>query len=318
MIRFFFFFLLLDGIVCTHLGNHAVVKKDWDRWDHVVNDEENHVVEIKGFPKSGTTWLEYILLAILDAYCAHRECAPELKGGSFFRSITMDRLHILVNPRTRSTKHGLASKWYWPDMDNYRYVVILRDPRANLVSYRFWSGGTHVDEHIALKKHFAYISDLWDTLREDPVRRYRTYLIQYEYLLSNPSHVIKDLSEWLGIPLDDKDSLAQAVHDSSAEHMRDLETHGRLNGESHLSWDQQHELDHMEAEKRKHIPVKVRSASIEGWKEDSSWEDQHRWERWIEESSKYPAFLRECYVGKHSCYARNQFLCLQHLALQYE
>lgn len=107
-------------------------------------------------------------------------------------------------------------------------------------------------------------------------------------------------------------------YNSSAEHMRNIETHGHLNGESHLSWDQQHELVHMEAEKRKHIPVKVRSASIEGWKEDSSLKDQRRYELWIEDSPKYPELLRECYVGKHSCCARNQFLCLQHLAIQYE
>jgi hypothetical protein len=301
---------LAEGV--SHGGDHAVEKRDWIGWKRLVSDEFNTVVEIKGYPKSGTTWLEYVMMGIARAYCAYEHCEPEVEHQRFFRRVSVGRTHILVNPRKHNTKHGKASGWKWSSLGNVRYVVIVRDPRANLVSYRFWSGGTHVDEHLALSKHTEYMHDLWKTIESDVRKRYQTYLIQYEYLLSNPDHAVKDLAEWIGLPLDHGyEQLAMAVSHSSADTMRGLETEGKLHGESHLTRSQKGSLETMDPEQRRLIPVKVRSASIDGWMRDSSPEDRERWEQWIREDSMYPRILRECYLGE--CYRTDRFLWLQHL-----
>jgi hypothetical protein len=233
----------------------------------------------------------------------------EKQTGKFFRKITAKMHHsdakrnkfVLVNPKVSSTKHAVVDKWYW-GTDNYYYVVIVRDPRANLVSYRYWSNRSNLNDKKALDKHIRYIRKLWNDLNGDEYHRNQTYLIQYEYALTQPNQLVKDLSYWIGMPLESSEEVKRAVDRCSASTMRKIEANGKLHGESHLTKTQREMLRSGNLNKSSvvTIPVKVRAASVDAWKKDTVFvtdEDRRFWKKYLSESEDYPSLLKQSYVG---------------------
>jgi hypothetical protein len=312
-----------------------LVKKSWNKWNevvfepnlHIPGEYANEVIEIKGYPKSGTTWLEYILFGILKTYCYPQRCVAEQEKGKFFRSMSAylphkkKTIHILVNPRTASTKHGNVRGWYWKT-SNYRYVVIIRDPRANIVSYMYWSNQRNVDDIHMLNKHIGYMQDLWEDMYRNTSHRDRTFFIQYEYALTQTEALVRALSKWVGVPLRKFEDIQKAIRAFSAKEMRRLEAQGALSGENHLTHRQRQNLvrGSIDHEHLVNMPVKVRSASVDAWLKDDirvTNEDRERWKRALWASKSYPRILRDSYVGDpmrgvFSSYARNNtFVDLQ-------
>lgn len=329
LLESFFLFCILPLSTTPLTGK--INKKDWSEWKSVAMDTTTHgntrAFEVKGYPKSGTTWLEYMLFSILQVYCeSHFYDATctwhEEESNPFFRMayahIKHKDVYVLVNPKKENTKHGLPNGWYWTNTSiNYRYVVIVRDPRANVVSAMYWS---HSDTLIKgdfrpIMGHIKYVSEVYKFMNEHDQSdvHQRIYMIQYEYMLTYPRTVIRELSAWMGIPLMTDDEVDSAADLCSAERMRQVERAGNLHGEVH-----EEEFKIMdEYEQWEHLAVKVRSASVDSWKQDMPINVSKKIVRMMKDNEEYPIVLKNSYLGNpedglKSSYETGEWVNLNH------
>jgi Sulfotransferase domain len=186
------------------------------------------------YPKSGTTWLGFLIAQVLKQ---DRDERLDLKN---FNRYVPD-VNLLY------TKAGsLADHAAKPDprffLLHARYdehfpkvVYVVRDPRDVMVSYWHYQKFLHKDFSQTLEEYVA--SDAhwpceWDEHVESwmmPRRHPHLMLVRYEQMHADPEGVLRGVLEFAGVKAGPS-RIAQAVEDSRFEKMREAEEKFGVNG----------------------------------------------------------------------------------------
>jgi hypothetical protein len=191
-----------------------------------------------GHPKSGNTWLTYMLAALVEK--------------NFGKRATLANLQEFI-PAFHAADGKIRACSQLPDPRMFRNegprfpelypktIYIVRDPRAVLVSYYHhclhdtrdasWKLDDFVDEMLkfgCIKRLEPYISR-WDKqvlawLRR--AKRQPVKIVRYEDMKSDRRKILEEVIQFLGVSCTEQD-LTQAVERSSFESMRqEEETYG--------------------------------------------------------------------------------------------
>lgn len=173
-------------------------------------------VFLVGHPKSGNTWLAYMLAVFVNEDRAGRinignigEFAPTVHGRDWDIGSWMD----LARPRIFRSEAAIFPGRY------PRTVYIVRDPRAVLVSYYHhcvhdtgraqWRMTDFVDEMLAEGRIAGLEPSLirWDRQVEEWLARSKRQpvaLVRYEDLKNDPATVLRGLIEFMGLRVDEE------------------------------------------------------------------------------------------------------------------
>jgi hypothetical protein len=187
------------------------------------HDDDLFIVE---FPKSGVTWLTFLLANVNTQIAGDRRTVTFFNLNDFVPDV-QSVSHVSV-PRAALPGYRFF-KSHAPYMPEYRKTFYLvRDPRHVMVSYWTfltglgWFRGT-LEQLVADRTHGirTWVDHVTGWL--DGIHPSASFaLIRYEDLLSNPHAELERLYRLLGMPVTDE-ILATAVQRSSIERMRELE-----------------------------------------------------------------------------------------------
>lgn len=167
------------------------------------------------YPKSGSTWLSYILLLLLGDGAVPsektlRDCLHWV-ASSWTYPRSREELESLPSPRIFKS-HMPASMAVGgdPRRSPARYVTIARNPKDVCVSYyhfetgKAWAGGFQpaweawlemfLDGRVQRGSWFDHVLSWW-WLRDAP----NVHFLTYEDLLADPVAAIRGLAEFLGV-----------------------------------------------------------------------------------------------------------------------
>lgn len=243
-----------------------------------------YVVELHGQPKSGTTWLEVITDDIVTAgggkinSSRRADYGDELIGPIGKHSMpgakgVAKEVHVDIKSSYEAflkhcVKHGIKiwseacvlPEYLGPLPDNTRYVLILRDPRAVVVSWAHYKNKGlvkgNVTESYVTKTvpQCAAIVSLRYYWHDELLRRTHPSLILfYEDLVANPVDEYYRLASFLDVNLE-PDVMFGVVDQTSAASMRKDEKHNLLPGPNRANSDR----------------AKVRSATPDAFREELS------------------------------------------------
>jgi len=191
-----------------------------------------------GYPKTGNTWLRYMLGRYVQLLCDLPE-APLFDASDAWGRCES----YCVGPAMQFTHRPLLWDTQRADdltVDNVirpferkRVVLLVRHPLDAIVS--FWmqrrhrvKGGydaslTHMleDPVLGIEKFFRFYT-LWDQNRSRPRG---LMVIRYEDMRADPRAVFRELLGYLGIPVDEA-AFERAVTDSDFESMKQVELAG--------------------------------------------------------------------------------------------
>ena len=224
-------------------------------------------VFLVGHPKSGNTWLAYLLALVLFPKQADqitlanlRRFVPDASG----RDHVIAKYQPLPNPRTFRNHQPLYPKRY------HRIIYVIRDPRSVLVSlwhhYRVARKDTTtrveelVDEYLTNDRFDVWMHNLdrWDhhvtRFTLPPTATSSLLLVKYEDLVRNRRQQLDRLVEFLNIETT-PESLSSADERGSFEAMRHAE--------------ERHGVEHFRKMRSSGEPF-VRSGQIDGWQEELS------------------------------------------------
>lgn len=227
------------------------------------NKTEGTVVETHGQPKSGTTWLEVITVAIITA--GGGKANKKTRSANFANeTLVSNEKHRLPGAMSKAKAVHVAIErsfdaflkrcvddgitigseacvppaFLGPLPDNARYVLILRDPRAVVVSWAHYNervnltsqGKASEDYIIETVPKCAALVSLRYYWHDELVRRTHPSLILfYEDLAANPVDEYYRLASFLGVSLE-PDVMLGVIHRTSAASMKKDEQHHRLPG----------------------------------------------------------------------------------------
>ena len=275
------------------LGTAAKKNKDKKKNDTRVEKHptEGVVVELHGQPNSGTTWLEVITDDIVTAGggqskkpSRRAEYGDELIGpigkhGLPGREGAAHEVHGDIQSSyegflKRCVDDGIKiwseacvpPAYLGPLPDNTRYVLILRDPRAVVVSWAHWSGKGLENGNVT-ESYFtetvpqcAALVSLRYYWHDELLRRTHPSLILfYEDLVANPVDEYYRLASFLDVNLE-PDVMFGVVDQTSAASMRKDEEHHKLPGPNGKLPGPNGKKDHR----------KVRSATPDAFREEVS------------------------------------------------
>jgi Sulfotransferase domain len=191
-----------------------------------------------GHPKSGNTWITYMLTALVEKHFGKRATLANLQ--EYVPAVHASDLKIeaysqLPNPRMFRNEGPKFPELY------PRTIYIIRDPRAVLLSYYHhclhdtrnpnWELDDFIDEmleHGCIKRLEPYIIR-WDKQVSNWLRRAKkqpVQIVRYEDMKRDRRAVLQEVVRFTGISCTEQD-IAQAVERSSFEHMRkEEETYG--------------------------------------------------------------------------------------------
>ncbi len=189
-----------------------------------------------GHPKSGNTWLAYMLALLL---LEDRDPDVNLLNVGEFVPFVHGRDHEIAkhdhlpDPRVFRNEYPLHQELY------PRIVYIVRDPRSVLVS--FWhmyrvmfadeetSLPAFVDQYMSSSGCFTYWNKhlvRWDrqvrAARTEAQQGERLHLVRYEDLVRDRREVLEGVVRFLDLPIDEN-RLVRAVERGSFEAMREVE-----------------------------------------------------------------------------------------------
>ncbi len=223
-----------------------------------------------GHPKSGNTWLAYMLGIVLQG---ENHDAVNLKNVSQF----VPTIHTadekvsewgqLSSPRVFRNEGPM-----FPD-DYPRTLYIVRDPRAVLLSYYHHWLHTNRDDHGTLEEFIDEIVEHgcirrwdpwlvgWDTQVQewsDRVTHQRVMIVRYEDLIQDRRAAFQAVLDFCEIPYT-QESLSNAVERGGFESMRQVEK--KYGAESYP--DEQ-------GEEKEQKGFFVRKGVVDGWKDEMS------------------------------------------------
>lgn len=196
-------------------------------------------VFLVGHPKSGNTWLAYMLGIAMRKNFGHKQITLG-NVQEFFPAIHAKDYEIasyaqLPSPRIFRNETTVCGELY------PKTIYIMRDPRSVLVSYYHhalhdlgeydWTIGTFVEEMLtygcirrlepALVRWDKHVSYWFQRSKHQPVK-----FVKYEELKRDRRQVLEDVIKFIGLVCDDED-IALAVEQGSFENMRkNEETYG--------------------------------------------------------------------------------------------
>jgi hypothetical protein len=193
-----------------------------------------------GHPKSGNTWLAYMLAVLIERDAAERVTLANV--GAFVpfvhgRDHRIGRYPALADPRVFRNENPR----YWPRYP--RIIYLLRDPRAVIPSlwsmYRTMRGDTalsietFLDQYLARRGVFRdWNSELvrWDrqvaAVLDEAERSDRIEVVRYETMVADRPGVISALNAFLGLDRTETE-VARAVARGGFAAMRAVEdAHG--------------------------------------------------------------------------------------------
>ena len=223
---------------------------------------EGVVVETHGQPKSGTTWLEVITDAIVTAGGGKKN--KKFRSANFANeSLVFNKKHLLPGAEGEAKQVNAVIKTafdaflkrcvddginIWseacvppaslgPLPDNARYVLILRDPRAVVVSWAHYtaaeltSQGKVSEDYITktVPPCAALVSLRYYWHAELVGRTHPSLILFYEDLVANPVDEYYRLASFLGVDLEPEIMLG-VVDRTSAASMKKDERHHLLPG----------------------------------------------------------------------------------------
>jgi hypothetical protein len=181
---------------------------------------------IVSFPKSGTTWLNFIMANVHLMMSNRKQRVGFYNIRDFIPDIMVNRYlknDILTFPGHRVIKsHAEMNPLYT------RIIYLIRDPRDVMVSY-YWFlknlGGWDEDLHHLIMSH-TYGIELWcrhvqGWIEKAPATS-QIFSIRYEDLKSDPFKVLTRIYTLLGHEIS-TEVLNQAIELSSFENMKKLE-----------------------------------------------------------------------------------------------
>ena len=223
-------------------------------------------VFLVGHPKSGNTWLAYMLALLTHGDGAHEvslysvgDFVPFVHGNDY----AIEQYEHLSDPRVFRNEYPLHRRLY------PRILYILRDPRSVLVS--FWhmyrvmfdddgmTLSSFVDQYLRHRGIFSYWNKhlvRWDrqvrqALSEVQNGR-RIHLVRYEDLVSNRRGTLEGVARFIDLPTGDT-RFARAVERGSFEAMR--ETEDRFGAEAYTG-------------RARGTGRFVRKGEVEGWRRE--------------------------------------------------
>lgn len=185
-------------------------------------------VVVNGEPKSGTTWLEHVLRALVTEYCGHAVGCDTVPGDHTVAAKTAADLvtfsvegkHVIpyVGHKndfdfSRAPKvsdadlRAAASRRLEEASSGTRWLAIFRDPRDVTISacYHMYKGCPNADKYMS--KRLGTIT-AWIDLRYRLFKAMqglapeRVTLLFYEEMRRDEQGTIMDLAELFGVPLD--------------------------------------------------------------------------------------------------------------------
>lgn len=230
------------------------------------------------FPKTGRTWLMYMLKEIekeyieLDSSISNR--FPKKITSSFLQSVSIEKTHdyseIILENGNRPNPDTIFYYNYRRRFIRSKVIFLVRDPRDVVVShfhqvtkrannpFLFDSISDFVrDEKLGFNR-IIYFYNLWIKNKQYPLD---FLLVKYEDLMNDgPNELLKILNFLEAIEIKTNNKIIESVYNnSSAERMRELEKSNQLDGFSHFG----NTINHL----------KVRKAMIGGYKNELSKED---------------------------------------------
>lgn len=196
----------------------------------------NAEIFIVSYPKSGRTWLRFLVGKALCLAYGY----PDERIGDFY-GLTKD-IKAHDDPSIRITEFihdslDTVTPWYElaTPKDAFRdkeVVLLVRDPRDVVVSYYFHSTRRFDsfdgaisdfvrDERLGVRKQLAFNKN-WFENRNVP-RRFT--VVRYEDLHDDPRAVLRQMLALIGATLSEE-TLDAAIEYSSFDHMKRLETTG--------------------------------------------------------------------------------------------
>lgn len=196
-------------------------------------------VFIVGHPKSGNTWVTYMLATVLYKDYEHRLTLVNLKEFIPFIHGEDDKIaHFpkLPDPRIFRNEYPVYPELY------PKTIYLVRDPRAVLVSYyHHYRTVTNdmkrtlrdfVEEYIVYGciRNFDISIVRWDRQVLEWIRRANkdgcTMIVKYEDMAHDRQRVLKKAVEFIGIPCAEEDVALATARGSFAAMRADEEQHG--------------------------------------------------------------------------------------------
>jgi hypothetical protein len=191
-----------------------------------------------GHPKSGNTWITYMLATLVEKNFGKRATLANLQ--EFVPAFHASDLKIESHSKLLDPRMFRNEGPKFPDLYP-RTIYIVRDPRAVLLSYYHhclhdtrdenWKLDDFIDEmleHGCIKRLEPYIVR-WDKQVGDWLERANhqpVQIVKYENMKKDRRAVLQEVVRFAGITCTEQD-IAQAVERSSFENMRkEEEAHG--------------------------------------------------------------------------------------------
>ncbi len=234
----------------------ALISTPWWLWKRrrFRNELRPDDVLIVGYPRSGNTWLAFMIANALATEGGVTlpeldRVIPDVNTEYFWGKRSIKSYSRLRSPRFFRI-HALYDSAF------PRVVYVLRDPRDTLVSQyhllRFERGEVGATLREFLLDHSRFPSE-WDAhvsgwaLRDDP----RILVVRYEEMHAHPERALAQVLEFAGVP-QSEDTVSRAAAASRFDRMRALDDSSRR------------ELGEPAAEDEK----RVRRGKIGGWREE--------------------------------------------------
>jgi estrone sulfotransferase len=190
-----------------------------------LNEIRSDDVFLCSYPKSGNTWLRFILAHL---YSTRSDITPrnvdELVPDVYMAN---EKANAAASPRLLKTHHPLFA-------DYPKAIYVLRDVRDVMLSYYHYqkalgvyngSFGEFIDVADTLHPFGSWSAHVEKAIAFEAAHPERLLLLRYEDLQQNPEAEIQKLVAFLNIPT--QRSIAEAVVLSSFERLSTLEaTHG--------------------------------------------------------------------------------------------
>lgn len=180
----------------------------------------DHIL-LASFPKSGNTWLRFIISNLSRRLGGH---SLPVDFHSVARYVPEIRRNRALEGRIETPGFPLFLKTHFPcirGFSGYRSVVVIRDPADTLVSYhRHLTGaaGKKLPEMDAFVRHWRYGIDAWRAWYS-AWEGHASFILRYEDLLVDALGRTGALLEAFDISVDN-DSIESSVARSSKDSMR--------------------------------------------------------------------------------------------------